>query len=95
MKMIEIAVLENGAHRNQSGNTVTVPEGWAVLPDDMETPNFPFGEITVDNSDPPMVTSWTPGTIPEPEPEPEAVDAPTEIEQLRADVDYLLMMEEG
>ena len=72
MRIIEIAALENGAHNNQSGNTLSlVPDGWAILPDDMETPNFPFGDITVDDQTPPVVTSWTPLPIPEPEPEPE------------------------
>lgn len=76
MKLIEIQALENGAHNNQTINsadlaTFPVPDGWAIIPDDMETPNFPFGEITVDGSTPPIVTSWTPGEMPEPEPEPE------------------------
>lgn len=71
MTIIEIAPLDNGAHRNQSGSMTTVPEGWAILPPDLDTPNFPFGTITVDDSTPPYVTSWTPGTIPDPEPEPE------------------------
>ena len=71
MTMLEIAPLENGAHRNQSGSMKAVPDGWAILPDGMETPNFPFGDITVDNQTPPVVTSWTPLPIPEPEPEPE------------------------
>lgn len=77
MTIIEIAPLENGAHRNQtSDQTVPIPEGWAVLPEDVGTPetleNFPFGEITVETfEDEPTVTSWTPLPIPEPEPEPE------------------------
>ena len=76
--MIEIAALSNGAHRNQSGNTATVPDGWAVIPDDMETPNFPFGEVTAEEIDGVMtVTSWTAGTIPEPEPEPVPESEPT------------------
>lgn len=46
MKIIEIKALDNGAHRNQEGVFFKIPpEGWAVIPDDMETPNFPFGEI--------------------------------------------------
>lgn len=46
MKIIEIKALDNGAHRNQEGVFFEIPpEGWAVIPDDMETPNFPFGEI--------------------------------------------------
>lgn len=76
MTIIEINALSNGAHNNQTINGADpakfpVPEGWAIIPDGMETPNFPFGEITVDGSNPPVVTSWTPGEIPEPEPVPE------------------------
>ena len=69
MKIIEINALSNGAHQNQTINgTLPVPDGWAIIPDGMETPNFPFGDITVDNQTPPVVTSWTPLPIPEPEP---------------------------
>lgn len=72
MRIIEIAALDNGAHRNQTtGGPIAVPDGWAILPDGLDTPNFPFGAITVDNSTPPVVTSWTAGEVPEPEPEPE------------------------
>lgn len=69
MRIIEIAALPNGAHRNQtSSGVVHVPSGWAILPDCVETPNFPFGDITVDNTQtPPVVTSWTPLPIPKPE----------------------------
>ena len=50
MKLIEIAALENGAHRNQEIHTMEflsdlmeVPEGYAVIPEDMEIPDtFPF-----------------------------------------------------
>lgn len=82
MTIIEIQPLDNGAHRNQTGSMTTVPEGWAILPADLDTPNFPFGDITVDDSTPPRVSSWTPGDIPEPEPEPEP--EPTEEEDLAA-----------
>ena len=70
MKLIEITPLENGAHRNQTSSAVIpVPDGWAVIPDDMETPNFPFGEVTAEEIDGVMtVTNWTPGVLPEPEP---------------------------
>lgn len=90
MKLIEIQALSNGAHNNQTINGVDpaafpVPEGWAIIPDDMETPNFPFGEITVDGSTPPIVTSWTPGVIPEPEPMPEPEPAePSVWDELQA-----------
>ena len=72
MRIIEIAPLDNGAHRNQSGGLSVVPAGWAVIPADMETPNFPFGEVEVDEINGVMtVTKWTPGEMPEPEPVPE------------------------
>lgn len=88
MRMIQIAPDARGAHDNQSGPAVPVPAGWAIIPDGLDTPNFPFGEITVDDSAPPVVTSWTALPIPEPEEEP---DAPTALDQLRADVDYIAM----
>lgn len=71
MTIIEIQALSNGAHRNQTGTSITPPDGWAILPPDLDTPNFPFGDITVDDSTPPHVTSWTAGEMPPPEPEPE------------------------
>ena len=66
MKIIEIHQLENGAHNNQESNAITsVHEGWAIIPEGMETPNFPFGEITVEQIDNIMtVTSWIPNEIP-------------------------------
>ena len=71
MKMIEITPSANGAHNNQTYHGA-LPEGWAVIPIDMETENFPFGEVTVEEVDGVMtVTQWTPGAMPEPEPEPE------------------------
>lgn len=80
MKIVEIKALENGAHRNQSGDFITVPKGYAVIPDDVETPNFPFGEVYVAEIDGIMtVTNWIPGTIPEPKPEPEAEPSAEEL----------------
>lgn len=69
MRLIEIAALDNGAHKNQTiDGAIPVPDGWAILQDDMETTNFPFGNITVDETQtPPVVTSWTPLPAPEPE----------------------------
>lgn len=51
MRIIEIKAQDNGAHRNQTGDFKNIPEGWAVIPDDMETPNFPFGEIETTDED--------------------------------------------
>ena len=85
MRIIEIAALDNGAHRNQTGNLRTIPEGWAVIPSDMECENFPFGELTVEEVNGVMtVTSWTPGTIPEPEPTPEPETEPSVWDELDA-----------
>lgn len=68
MKIIEINALENGAHRNQNGNFEKIPSGWAVIPENMNTINFPFGEIKVEEIDGIMtVTEWISGTIPKPD----------------------------
>lgn len=75
MKILEIAALSNGAHRNQSGNFRTVPDGWAVIPDNMTLENFPFGEVEAEEINGVMtVTKWTAGEMPEPEP----VEKPTD-----------------
>lgn len=73
MRIIEIAALSNGAHRNQTPNSLmAVPDGWAVVPDHMETPNFPFGEVVVEKLNGVMtVVEWIPGVVPEQEPEAE------------------------
>ena len=70
MRIIEIAALKNGAHRNQTVfGGITLPDGWAVIPDNIETQNFPFGNIVVEEIDGIMtVTRWEPGIIPGQEP---------------------------
>ncbi len=49
MKLIEIAALENGAHRNQEiygVEDMEIPKGYAVIPEDMEIPEtFPFVNV--------------------------------------------------
>ena len=91
MRIIEIEALENGAHRNAAGEFESIPNGFAVIPDTMETPNFPFGTVRVKEINGVMtVTRWIAGVIPEPEPEPEK--PVSTIEQLRADVDYIAIM---
>ena len=80
MRILEIQALNNGAHRNQDGGFSTIPEGWAVIPDDMEIPDtFPFVNIEVENG---VVISMTAGVMPEPEPEP--TPAPTTSERIAA-----------
>lgn len=75
MRIIEITVLENGAHRNQTYHGV-IPDGWAAVPDDMVCENFPFGDVDAEEINGVMtVTKWTAGVVPEPEPEPEPTSA--------------------
>ena len=72
MRIIEVAPLDNGAHRNQDGELLVVPSGWAVIPSNIVCENFPFGEVEVAEINGVMtVTKWTPGEMPEPEPIPE------------------------
>lgn len=84
MQMLEIIALDNGAHRNQTYNGV-LPDGWAMLPDDMECENFPFGEVEAEEIDGVMtVTKWAAGIIPEPEPIPEPEEEPDVYDELAA-----------
>ena len=82
MRMIEIEALSNGAHKNQTYNGF-LPDGWALIPDNMETENFPFGVVTVERMEGRLVVStWTP--LPMPEPKPEPMPEPTTEEILNA-----------
>lgn len=93
MRIIEIAPLDNGAHRNQSytGLHGYIPDGWAVVPANLDTPNFPFGEVEVEEvSGKMIVTKWTAGEMPEPEPEPEP--QPTQLDIIEAQTTYTAMM---
>lgn len=86
MTIIEIQALPNGAHRNQTvSGAVAVPDGWAIIPANMAIPGtFPFVLLTVEGQ---TVTGMEPGIMPEPE-----IPAPTEAEQLRADIDFIAAM---
>ena len=73
--IIKIKAYENGSHANQSTNPGFVPEGWAIVPDNIKIPEtFPFVDIKVEEQDGVMVVvKMTPGIVPEPEeikPEP-------------------------
>ena len=88
MRIVEIQALDNGAHRNQTTTSTTIPTGWAEIPADMAIPEtFPFVDLVAEGN---KVVSMTAGAVPEPEPEPQP--EPTETEQLRADVDFLAAM---
>ena len=92
MKIVEIKPALNGGHRNQICDFETIPEGYAVIPEDMKTPNFPFGEIEVKEIEGVMtVTKWVAGTIPEVEESEQPINP---IEQLKADIEYLALMTE-
>lgn len=88
MRIVEIQALDNGAHRNQTTTSTTIPTGWAEIPADVAIPEtFPFVDLVVEGN---QVVSMTAGVVPDPEPQPEP--EPTETEQLRADVDFLAAM---
>lgn len=90
MKIIKISKLNNGGHRNQTGDFEYIPEGWAVIPEGMETKNFPFGDIEVEKIDGVMtVTKWTANKMSVEEKQELPI---TEIEQIRADIDYIAIM---
>ena len=95
MTIVEIKELENGSHRNQGwDDATTVPDGYAVIPDGLETPNFPFGKVFAREKDGVMtVVKWVAGEKPEPvEVEEVAERGINPFEQLRADIDYLAIM---
>ena len=51
MHIIEINVLENGAHRNQIGDFNIIPEGWAIIHNNIEIPEtFPFVIFDIDEN---------------------------------------------
>lgn len=88
MRILEIHALDNGAHRNQTTTSTTIPYGWAEIPANVAIPEtFPFVDLVVEGN---QVVSMTAGVVPDPEPQPEP--EPTETEQLRADVDFLAAM---
>lgn len=85
MRIVEIKALDNGAHNNQTidGVFAEIPDGYAVIPDDMIFENFPFGEVKAEEIDGVMtVTEWVPGVILEPEPIPEPALDPTVWDEL-------------
>lgn len=91
MRIIEIAALENGAHRNQNGGVSSAPDGWAVIPDSISIPNtFPFVDIEVEDG---VVTAMTAGNVPEPEPEPDPEPtAQDDTDAMLVDHEYRLTM---
>lgn len=83
MLMIELAPLDNGAHRNQNGPEVPLPEGWAKVPPELEAEAMsflPFIELEVEDG---QIVGVAQGTVPPPEP-----PSPEEqIAELKANLD--------
>lgn len=93
MRIIEIAALDNGAHRNQDGQLSKVPEGWAMIPESMDLENFPFGKVTAEEIEQVMtVTGWVPGVLPEPEREVPTTPAKDDIDAMLIDHEYRLTL---
>lgn len=91
MLIIEKVAMENGGHRNQKGNFRNIPEGWVVVPDDIEIPSaFPFVVLEMEGE---TLVSLLPGILPE---DTEKTDSAQRnslsAAQLRADIDYLSVM---
>ena len=62
MLIIEIAAT-NGAHRNQTGNFSAVPDGWAIVPLELEAEAMgylPYIDLTVSDG---VVTAVAQGTM--------------------------------
>lgn len=71
MRIIEIQGNELGGHDNQfSSVDIPVPEGWVIIPDEIEIPDtFPFVTFHYRAG---KVIDMSPGVVPpSPEPEPE------------------------
>lgn len=76
MRLIKITQSKKGSHAYQTiDRMIEIPNGWAVIPDNMETPNLPYGDIEIEEiCGVSTVTSWTPREMPE---VPEAEAEPT------------------
>lgn len=91
MRIVEIKPLSNGAHRNQSNNLDKIPNGWAVVPNDLEVENFPFGDLKAERINGIMtVTKWIAGIKPESEQKYTPTDS-ERISALEAAVEMLCM----
>jgi len=76
---IELQALENGAHRNQRGDGLPVPDGWLAVPPELEEKAWgylPFIALTVEGG---VITAVAQGETPEPEEEPTPEPSVTEL----------------
>lgn len=89
--IIEIAPLENGAHRTQRGDFNLIPDGWVALPDSLQEiydVAVPFFDLAIEKG---TLIAITPTT--KPKPDITKPSDPTPEEKLRADVDYLAALQ--
>ena len=87
MTIIELQAMSNGAHRNQTGNFKTIPNSWAIVPNNIQTDNFPFGDIETQEINGVLtVTKWTPLDIPEQEPITESITLDERVSALESAV---------
>ena len=89
LTIIELQAREDGGHgvQSQSHRTECWLEGWVAVPEELAPSVWDCGgycELTVTDG---ALTAVTPKDRPAP-PEPE----PTQVERLRADVDFLAVM---
>lgn len=92
MTIIEIEARADGGHglQSQSHRTACWLEGWIAVPPQLEQTAWDccgYCELDIQDG---VLVGLTPGQRPEREPAPEP--EPTEVERLRADVDYLAIM---
>lgn len=81
--MMEVQALENGAHRNQSGDFAEIPDGYIEVPEslmDAYTAAVPFMDLTIEDG---VLT----GITALPKPEPEAITPPPTVEERLAAVE--------
>jgi hypothetical protein len=82
MLIVEMNALSNGAHRNQIGDFKTVPDGWVLVPSELEADAMqmlPFIDLIFEGG---QLASVVQGEIPAPAPSPDP--APTTEEDLMA-----------
>lgn len=92
LTIIEIEARADGGHglQSQSHRTECWLEGWIAVPPQLEKVAWDccgYCELDIRNG---VLVGLTPGQVPEPGSAPEA--EPTELERLRADLDYLAIM---
>lgn len=93
MRIIKVAANENGSHDNLTGTYSHIPEGWAEVPKELVTENFPFGTIkTAEGQNGLIVTSWNPLPLPEAKEEPIVRSIQDDVDTMLVDHEYRLTL---